>query len=49
MGVMRAEPCRSGLAAVCDDLDLYEAVLRQRLHDLSIFISLGDRGTTNDK
>jgi len=38
-----------GLAAVCDDLDLYEAVLRQRLHDLSIFISLGDRDTTNDK
>jgi len=38
-----------GLAAVCDDLDLYEAILRQRLHDLSIFISLGDRDTTNDK
>ena len=32
-----------GLAAVCDDLDLYEAVLRQRLHSLSIFINLGDR------
>ena len=32
MGLMRGRILPSGLAAMCDDLDLYEAILRQRLH-----------------